>query len=158
MTIAPSSITLTEWETLGPDNCSDLSGRFLDTSRGTRQVIELLAKSNLLKLTELRHGLQIQAFSHVGKVRLGDLTITVLPKIKGPSLLNLIRYAFEFRRLNLISDSAHFVDNCGFEDLLIVQLNAEGQELVSRGLLRSYIGTSERLSSPRGRIDINRMA
>ena len=152
------SITLTEWQTLGPDNCPNLSGRFLDDSRGTRQVVEILAKSNLLGLTELRQGLQIQAFSHVGKVRLGDLTITVSPKLKGSNLLNLLRYAFGFRRLNLISDSAHYVDSFGFEDLLISQLNAEVQELVSRGLLRSYIGTSERLSSPRGRIDLNRMA
>ena len=158
MTIASSSITLTEWQTLGPYNCIDLAGRRLDDSHGTRQVAELLAKSNLLGLTELRHGLQVQSFSHVGKVRLGDLTITVLPKVKGPSLLNLVRYAYGFRRLNLISDSNHSVDNYGFEDLLISQLNAEVQELIARGLLRAYIGKSERLSSPRGCIDLNRMA
>ncbi len=121
-------------------------------------MADLLAKSNLLGLTELRHGLQVQAFSHVGKVRLGDLTITVHPKIKGSSLLSLIRYAYGFRRLNLIADSTHSVDDLGFEDLLISQLNAEVQELISRGLPRSYIGTSERLGSPRGRIELNRMA
>ena len=158
MTNASSSITLTEWQTLGPSNCIGLAGRCLDASLGTRQAAELLAKSNLLELTELRHGLQIQAFSHVGKVRLGDLTITVLPKIKGSSLLSLVRYAYGFRRLNLISDSTHTVDDFGFEDLLISQLNAEVQELIARGLLRSYIGTNERLGSPRGRIDLNRMA
>jgi len=158
LTIASCSITLTEWQTLGPSDCTDLAGRCLDASHGTRQAAELLAKSNLLGLTELRHGLHVQAFSHVGKVRLGDLSITVLPKIKGSSLLSLIRYAYGFRRLNLISDSTHSVDDLGFEDLLISQLNAEVQELISRGLLRSYIGTSERLGSPRGRIDLNRMA
>ncbi|MFM2219586.1 MAG: hypothetical protein RL240_3904, partial [Planctomycetota bacterium] len=158
MTIASCSITLTEWQTLGPSDCLDLAGRCLDASHGTRQAADLLAKSNLLGLTELRHGLQVQAFSHVGKVRLGDLTITVHPKIKGSSLLSLIRYAYGFRRLNLIADSTHSVDDLGFEDLLISQLNAEVQELISRGLLRSYIGTSERLGSPRGRIELNRMA
>ncbi len=105
MNIASSSITLSEWETLGPGVSIELAERRLDASHGTRQVMELLTKSNLLKLTELRHGLQVQAFSHVGKVRLGDLTITVVPKIKGSSLLNLVRYAYGFRRLNLISDS-----------------------------------------------------
>ena len=158
MTAALTSITLSEWETLGPENSSDLAGRFLDASPGTRNVVERLTESNFLGITELRSGLQIKAYSHVGRIRIGDLNITILPKIKGTLLLSLVRYAYGFRRLNLISASTHLVDNCGFEDLLISQLNAEVQELISRGLLRAYIGTSERLSSPRGRIDLTRMA
>ena len=158
MTVGLTSIRLSEWETLGPENSSDLAGRFLDASAGTRRVIERLTESNLLGISELRRGLQIKAYSHVGRIRIGDLNITILPKIKGTSLLSLVRYAYGFRRLNLISDSTHLVDHCGFEDLLISQLNAEVQELISRGLLRAYIGTSERLGSPRGRIDLTRMA
>ena len=158
MTVARTSITLSEWETLGPENSSDLAGQFLDASAGTRHVIERLTESNFLGISELRRGLQIKAYSHVGRIRIGDLNITILPKIKGTSLLSLVRYAYGFRRLNLLSDSTHLVDNCGFEDLLISQLNAEVQELISRGLLRAYIGTSERLGSPRGRIDLTRMA
>jgi len=158
VTPAATSITLSEWETLGPADCPELVGRFLDASAGTRHVVERLTESNLLGLTELRRGLQVKAYSHVGRIRVGDLSVTVLPKIKGASLLSLVRYAYGFRRLNLISDSTHLVDQCGFEDLLICQLNAEVQELVSRGLRRAYIGTSERLSSPRGRIDLTRMA
>ncbi len=153
-----TSITLSEWETQGPENCTFLAGRFLDASPETRRVIERLTESKLLGLTELRHGLSVKAFSHVGKIRVGDLNITILPKIKGISLLSLVRYAYGFRRLTLISDSTHLVDECGFEDLLISQLNAEVHELISRGLLRAYVSTSERLSSPRGRIELTRMA
>ncbi len=147
---APASISLSEWETLGPDKCPELAGRYLDVSAVTRRVIERITDSNLLGLTELRQGLQIKAYSHVGRIRIGDLNVTILPKIKETSLLSLVRYAYGFRRLNLISDSAHVVDQYGFEDLLISQLNAEVQELVSRGLMRAYISTNERLSSPRG--------
>jgi 5-methylcytosine-specific restriction enzyme subunit McrC len=157
MSATPTSITLSEWETRRPENCADLAGRFLEVSQATRHVIERLTDSNFLGLTELRHGLQIKAYSYIGRIRIGDLNITILPKIKGTSLLSLVRYAYGFRRLNLISDSTHLVDHCGLEDLLINQLNAEVQELISRGLLRAYIGTNERLSSPRGRIDLNRM-
>jgi 5-methylcytosine-specific restriction enzyme subunit McrC len=158
VTLAAASITLSEWETQGPDECADLAGRFLDTSHGTRHVVGRLAESNLLGLTELRLGLQVKAYSHVGRIRVGDLNVTILPKIKGTSLLSLVRYAYGFRRLHLISDSIHLLDQCGFEDLLISQLNAEVQELISRGLIRAYIAISERLSSPRGRIDLTRMA
>jgi len=153
-----TSITLSEWETKGPDNSVDLAGRFLDVSHGTRRVVERLVESRLLGLTELRHGLEVKAFSHVGRVRVGDLSITILPKIKGTSLLGLVRYAYGFRRLNLMSDSTHLVDQFGLEDLLISQLNAEVQELISRGLSRAHISTSERLSSPRGRIDLKGLA
>lgn len=158
MTPASASITLSEWETLGPADCPDLVGRFLDASAETRQVVDRLSESNLLGLTELRSGLQVRAYSHVGRIRVGDLSVTVLPKIKGTSLLSLIRYAYGFRNLKLISDSTQLVDECGFEDLLIRQLSTEVQDLISRGLLRTYIATSERLSSPRGRIDLTRMA
>ena len=153
-----ASITLSEWETAGPADGSNLVGRFLDPSHGTRRVVDLLNQSRMLGLMELRHGLEIKAYSHVGRVQVGSLTVTIRPKLKGTSLLRLIRYAYGFRSLNLISDSQHDVDQYGLEDLLISQLNAEVQELWSRGFLRAYVPTIERLSSPRGRIDVNRLA
>jgi 5-methylcytosine-specific restriction enzyme subunit McrC len=112
----------------------------------------------MLRLTELRQGIEISAFSHVGRVRIGDLSITVVPKLHSASFLRLLRYAFGFRGLKLMSDSTHLVEQCGFEDLLICQLNAEAQELISRGLQRTYVEKNEQLSSPRGRINIDRLA
>jgi 5-methylcytosine-specific restriction enzyme subunit McrC len=111
----------------------------------------------MLRLTELKAGLEISATSFVGRVRVGDLSITVLPKLKPISLLRLLRYAYGFRRLELISDADQFVEQCGFEDLLVSQLNAEVQELLSRGLQKAYVERFERLGSPRGRIDIQRL-
>lgn len=151
-------ITLSEWETLSPENCPALAGLSFDHSIGSRRVVDDLNSSQKLKLTELRDGIEISSFSHVGRIRIGQLQITVLPKLKTSSLLRLLRYAFGFRRLNLISESTHLYDRCGFEDLLISQLNAEAQELISRGLRKSYVRMDDRLDSPRGRIDINRLA
>ena len=151
------NVTLSEWQVRGPDDCPELKNQFLDSS-ACRSVADRLTNSKLLKLTELRHGIEVSAFSYVGRVRVGNLNITILPKIKGRSLLNLLRYAYGFRRLNLVSDLTHVVDDLGFEDLLIFQLNAEVQELISRGLQRAYISTDERLGVPRGRIDLTRIA
>jgi 5-methylcytosine-specific restriction enzyme subunit McrC len=158
VTVTLTSLKLSEWETVGPDKCPELAERFLDASPVTRDMVSRLAEGSFLELTELRAGLQVKAFSHVGRVQIGDFRVTILPKIKGTSLLSLLRYAYGFRRLNLISDSTHLVDEYGFEDLLIHQLNAEIEELITRGLLRAYISMSERLGSPRGRIDLTRMA
>lgn len=158
MITTTQSITLSEWQTLGPKNCDELQGRFLDQSDAAQSVASTLANSRLLQLTELRSGLEVKAFSHVGRIRIGDLNVTVLPKLRGSSLLKLLRYTYGFRRLNLISDTSHLVEPCGFEDLLVAQLNTEAQELLSRGLQRSYVARNERLASPRGRIDIQQMA
>ncbi len=158
MIAAARSITLSEWQTQGPEDCDELHGQFLDQSDAAKSVASTLAASRLLQLTELRNGLEVKAFSHVGRIRIGDLSITVLPKLRGASLLKLLRYAYGFRRLNLISDTSHLIEPCGFEDLLVAQLNAEAQELLSRGLQRSYIAQNERLASPRGRIDVQRLA
>lgn len=152
------SIALSEWQTLGPENCDELRGQFLEQSDAAKSVASRLKDSRLLELTELRSGLEIRAFSHVGRVRIGGLNVTVLPKLRGSSLLKLLRYAYGFRRLNLISDTSHLIEPCGFEDLLVAQLNAEAQELLSRGLQRSYVARNEMLASPRGRIDIQQLA
>ena len=152
------SITLHEWETLSPDICDHLAGFFLENSPESRRVVDALNASRMLRLRELKNGVEVSSASYVGRVRVGNLNITVLPKLKAASLLRLLRYAFGFRRLELVSDTTHLVDQCGFEDLLISQLNAEVQELISRGLRRAYVRQDDRLASPRGRIDINRLA
>ena len=154
----PVSITLTEWQRLGPDNCPVLAGRFLQTSKSTQSIADALTKQGMVGLTELRQGLEINANSHVGRVRVGDLTITIMPKLRGSPLLNLFSYAFGFRRLIQLSHTSHSIEQYGIEELLISQLHAEVAELHARGLLRAYIPTNEQLSSPRGRIDINRYA
>ena len=151
-------IVLSEWERLEPSMCESLRGFFLDGSSADQALLARLDGSRLLRLTELRHGLSIQAFSHVGRIKIGHLTITVMPKLPGTTMLRLLRYAYGFRNLELLSGSQQFVEPCGFEDLLVAQLNAEAQELISRGLQRSYVPREERLASPRGRIDVQRMA
>ncbi|MAX38385.1 MAG: restriction endonuclease [Gimesia sp.] len=152
------SISLSEWETLSPATCDRLDGLFLESSSSSQRVADALNTSRMLRLNELKNGLEVSSFSHVGRVRIGNLNITILPKLKSASLLRLLRYAYGFRRLELISDSTHQVDQCGFEDLLISQLNAEAQELISRGLQRAYVRQDERLASLRGRIKIDRLA
>ena len=153
-----SDITLSEWQTLSPVDTPELAGVFLDRSPQVRQVVDGLNKSRMLELTELRDGIQISARSHVGRIRIGNLCITVLPKLNATSLLRLLQYTYGFRKLSLMTESSHIVGQAGFEDLLVSQLNAEVAELISRGLLKTYVRQDERLASPRGRININRLA
>lgn len=157
MTEAGVEIRMAEWETRTPQPGSGLEGRALSGS-ADRAVVGELAKAGLLEVTELRAGLMIRSFSHVGKVRLGEIEITVLPKLNQTSLLNLLRYAYGFRRLRLLDETNQHLDLSGFADLLVHQLSAEVEELIARGLHRAYLPKKDWLSTPKGRIDIQRLA
>jgi 5-methylcytosine-specific restriction enzyme subunit McrC len=157
MTKASTEIRMSEWEIRSPLPGSGLEDRALSSS-ADRAVVCELANAGLLEVTELRAGLKVRSFSHVGKVRLGDIEITVLPKLNQASLLNLLRYAYGFRKLRLLAKSEQHIDLSGFADLLVHQLNAEVEELVARGLHRAYVPKKDWLSTPKGRIDIQRLA
>lgn len=150
-------IVLKEWQTLLPEPGSLLAGRSLP-GKAERALAAELSQAGILEVTELRSGLAVRALAHVGTVRFGEIQITVLPKLNRSTLLNLLRYAYGFRKLKLLSDAQHRLDQAGFADLLVGQLNAEAEELIARGLQRHYVSRRDHLACPRGRIDIGRLA
>jgi len=152
-----ATIKLQEWEVKGPGNCKELAGRF-DYPPATQDLIDGLNKSGLIEISQLHNGLQLRARSHVGRVQIGGFSVAILPKIAGSSMLQLMRYAYGFRQLKLIRESDQLLGESGLEDLLVYRLNAEAQDILSRGLVRKYVSTSQRLATPRGRIDQNRIA
>jgi len=159
--IAESSdvnIILTEWENRNPDNDSKLKGRSLEADNDTLDIVGQLAKKNFLSIQELKTGLSLRTFSYVGTITLGDVKITVRPKIKGRQLFHLLRYASGLRHLETFALSAIPMEKLGFQDLLIMQLIEEVGELMLRGLHRTYTATEQDLLTPRGRIDFRRLA
>jgi len=156
MNAASIQVTLREWEHLRPEQNPLLRNLFLGPE--FHGLARGLSEQRLLEIVELRQGMSLRAFSHVGRVRLGPLDVIVQPKIKQTSLLNLLRYAYGFRKLELFAESHQRIEQLGFEDLLVHQLNAEVRELLSRGLRRNYVRKEELLTSPRGRIDIQQIA
>ncbi len=153
-----ASVTLQEWETLNPEPGSALYGLSLGTDQAVADVVNSLARSNRLQVTELRTGLLIKATSFVGRLQLGTLRITIRPKLTGLPLVHLLRYAYGLRNLDLSSPVEYQTEDWAFQDLIVNQLAAEAEELLARGLHRRYIRTDEELSSPRGRIDVSSIA
>lgn len=148
------AITLQEWECATPDSHSELVETSIEGGPEVQSLVQSLAKLGMLEIVELKHGLSIQGTSYVGHLKIGNVAITVLPKLKSQSLLNLLRYAYGLNNLSLFAETFHRLDRGAFQDLLIRQLIAEVQELVSRGLQRTYVRREEDLASPRGRIAI----
>jgi len=159
----PISVNLSEWEIRGPesrgpqsDRC--LEGVFLGDDPSVQKMAQYLSEKGMLEISELRKGLLIKSNSYVGRVELGDLRITIRPKIEDAPFLQLLRYAYGLRDLRLFGRTDYLPESRTFQDLLIRQLAAEASELISRGLHRNYVRLDETLQSPRGRIDIKRIA
>jgi len=147
------NIKLSEWQSQSPLPGTLLHKVFLDNHE-CQATAQELTKSRMLEITERREGLFIRAFSYVGHIQLGNISITVQPKLSTDTLLSLVRYAYGLRDLKVFFSATHGMSESGFQDLLVFQLLAEVKELFSRGLHRKYIVTSRRLSSPRGKIDL----
>ena len=155
---APVEIKMHEWEIREPGPKSPLKGLSIEGGEQGRDAANRLSLSRILGVSELRNGLRIETYSYVGRVEFGNLVVTVLPKIRRVELLKLLRYAYGLRDLKLLNETEHYLDRSPFQDLLLDQLGSEAEELIARGLTRRYKRTSENLSSPRGRIDIQAMA
>ncbi len=152
-------IELKEWQHLSAvDADSKLTGVFLKEDAEVKRIAGELAKSGRLTITELREGLSIEATSYVGRITLGDLRITIQPKITGASFLQLLHYAYGLRDLTIMDETAYIGEKYAMQDLLIYQLIAEISELVARGLYRRYVRTDRVLTSPRRSIDVQKIA
>lgn len=152
-------LDLLEWQTHGPAHWDyRLAGVSLADRPGLSALAATLTQRGMLSVRELRQGLEISTTSYVGRLRLGDLVVTVRPKIPLVQLMQLMRYAYGLRRLHRFDVASFETEPDGFLDLLLLQLAAEVSELLERGLHRRYVRTAEDLATPRGRIDFQGLA
>jgi 5-methylcytosine-specific restriction enzyme subunit McrC len=117
-----------------------------------------LSETGIIEVLELRDGLLVRSTCFVGRVRLGAVEITVVPKLPTSALLKLLRYAYGLRDLRLFPSTTISTQATGLQDILVWQLIEEGKELLGRGLRRAYVRREDALSSPRGRIDFTALA
>jgi hypothetical protein len=93
MTGEPIPIDLQEWsQRTATDKGSPLARIFLEDA-DARMLAQKLTTSGMLDIRELREGLSITSTSYAGRITLGNLLITIQPKISGMSLVRLLRIA-----------------------------------------------------------------
>jgi 5-methylcytosine-specific restriction enzyme subunit McrC len=146
------AIPTSEWSTCFLENV------FLDDDPDVKEIVQVLAKGNMLEVIEQRTRLSIHTFSYVGTVRLGSVKVSIKPKIKSAALLQLFRYAYKFRHLKLFTQEDLTEGDPSFLDLIINQLAEETNELLLRGLHRKYVRKEGFLAIPKGAIDFQTMA
>lgn len=143
-------VNLREWDNIVLDGI-ELS------DKNDCDIAKTLTDKGIIEITELKSGLSIRSNSYVGRIKLGCFQLNIYPKINGLPLYQLLSYAYGLRELKLFNMARHSIGNFSFFDLLIYELYVEAEDLLYRGIKKSYIYREENLSSPRGRIDINRL-
>lgn len=109
------------------------------------------------QLRERDGQIELRARAHVGRVQVGRLTITILPKLAERPLLELLAYAHDFGGLRP-TDPVAFPGGTLLQDVLAEQLRRDVQKIVDRGLHRDYRRVEVELSAPRGRVDVTALA
>lgn len=152
-------VRLREWEVVQPDrdDASGVRGVALG-SNDDRAVARALARAGMLEVIELREGISVRAFAHVGRIQLGNVVITIEPKLPAADLLALFRHAYGLRNLRLFDTTEFAAGDHLVQDLIAEQLLTEVVELIECGVSRRYVSNSELLGNPRGRIDMEHLA
>jgi 5-methylcytosine-specific restriction enzyme subunit McrC len=151
-------IDLQEWQKASFKTNQQLAGLVLPEDAATQQVIQHLSDDRKLAIIQHYRGISLEASSYVGRIMLGDVQITIRPKIAALPLLQLVQYAYGLRQLNIFSAVDFDTEAFTFQDLLIYQLALEINELLMRGLQRTYVRRDEQLTIPRGRISMQKIA
>lgn len=152
------SLRMREWERITYAENPALRKFSFGHDSGSRDLAQQLAKSEILEILELRQGLSIRSTSYVGRIQLGELQITIQPKIEHDVLLTLFSYAYNLRDLRRATMSGTDVEPDAFQEILIEQLISEVTRLISRGLHRQYRQAEGSLAVSKGKIDIQRVA
>jgi 5-methylcytosine-specific restriction enzyme subunit McrC len=147
------AVRLAEWQTVSPIAGSPTENVNLGSDPAVLDLARCLTETGILEILELRNGLTVRSTSFVGRFRLGEIEITVVPKLPSNALVKLLRYAYGLRDLRLLPSTTNASQALGLQDILVWQLIEEAKELLARGLRRAYVRREEALSSPRGRID-----
>jgi 5-methylcytosine-specific restriction enzyme subunit McrC len=150
-------VVIREWERRGPHDDPALRNRFLEDEVARSTAMTLL-QQGMLRLSELRAGLEVRSTSYVGHVRVGSLDVTVRPKIGWDGLLKLARYTYGISATEIGPDVAIALEEESLADLLVLQLCSEARSLIARGRHRDYRTQRRSLTAPRGRLDLPRLA
>lgn len=154
-------VRLAEWSRLSPT--ADGPGRLLanlsfgDDARA-RLLAERLTRAGVVAVTERRDGLMVETRSFVGRLAVGPLDVTIVPKISWTRWLTLVGFALRLRGLVRTERLDVEVQSASLQDLVVLELVAEARDLLARGLHREYTRQRASLSTPRGRIDFARVA
>jgi 5-methylcytosine-specific restriction enzyme subunit McrC len=155
------ALRLSEWDRVTPGfegPSQQLRGLTLGTDDKTRSLVHKLSAAGVVTVTELRDGLGLESGSFIGRLAVGPLDLTIVPKIDWDRWLTLFAFGMKLRGLLRTEALDIELGAAALQDLVILELIAESRDLIARGLHREYVRLERPLATPKGRIDFERLA
>ncbi|MBK8582538.1 MAG: hypothetical protein IPL86_12150 [Flavobacteriales bacterium] len=146
-----NEVRLREWSTVEAQD-ERVRGLDLEQHPRMRELARRLTDVGLLSIREDRQGLRIRSKAHVGRVDLGVCSVVIEPKLPLKRFLNLLRFAYGFRKLEMLDATLQGMAEHGLAELLVHQFLQETGEIMQRGLRRQYRRKVEHLGTPRGKL------
>ena len=137
---------ITDKETLSIINLND-----------EQEIVEKLSKSNIVMVQELKDKIFIQSFAYVGRIQIGNLEITIIPKINELPFIKLLDYTFDLNFMSTYTDTSQTLSKIGFIELLIYRLAMEIKGIINKGIYKTYEKIDEQLNLYRGSINFNEL-
>ncbi|MEZ4228781.1 MAG: hypothetical protein R3B89_06435 [Polyangiaceae bacterium] len=144
-------LLLREWQR------SEVRASDLDLNPADWELAEQLERENILALRGQGKKVRVDAFAFVGRLQLGNLQVTITPKVGTSELLQLVRYAYGGKAPKRYDAVEQTLGGQLFQDLLLAEFLREVTELWRRGLRRDYREQHEWLGSPRGKIQVGEL-
>ncbi|MDQ7794728.1 MAG: hypothetical protein RDU89_10035 [bacterium] len=118
-----------------------------------RRFIERLREQGKLEIRELRAGMEIETWSHVGYVPFEHFALRIDPRLPHPDMLRMMQYAYGVDDLTLYERSGVAgISRLAAEDLVVAGLVRHVSGLVRQGLFQSYVEEEAELATVRGSI------
>lgn len=156
-----AAVRLSEWSEMLPAAAGPgrvLANMSFGNDAGLRARATELDRAGVVSITERRDGLAIETRSFIGRLAVGPVEITIVPKISWGRWLTLVRYALRLRSVVWTERLDVQLDAMPLQDLVIMELLREARDLFARGLHREYERYRAPLATPRGRVDLQRIA
>ena len=154
-------VELSEYKTISPtyekneESQVDINLKNLKLNDEDQELKNYLKQKNILKVTELKQGIQITSTSNIGIAQFSEFSVMVMPKLlmKSDNLPKLIEYAYELDDIIIPQSEIKFEST---KDLLVEIILAsfikKTQQLYRQGLAKSYVTHQDNIPYLRGKL------
>lgn len=154
-------VELSEYKTISPtyekseEIQVDINLKNLKLNDEDQELKNYLKQKNILKVTELKQGIQITSTSNIGIAQFSEFSVMVMPKLlmKSDNLPKLIEYAYELDDVIIPQSEIKFEST---KDLLVEIILAsfikKTQQLYRQGLAKSYVTHQDNIPYLRGKL------
>lgn len=155
------SVKISEYGTLSPtydkteESQIDVNLKNLKLTDKDQELRNYLKQRNILKITELKQGIQISSTSYIGIAQFSEFSVMVMPKLlmNPNNLPKLIEYAYELDDVIIPQSEIKFESTKNLlVEIIFASFIKKCQQLLRQGLVKSYVTHQDNIPYLRGKL------